>query len=114
MRSSGLLSLFLAGCASGAPPGNVHDCPVWEVSAGPTDGHVNVSPALVSILNAQVPQANLNGLEVCWYQTPDGHLEGYPWNYSGYDTGYEFEYAESGWRYLKRNAYVVLSHRRRR
>ena len=113
MRVTVLLAILIAGCTSAPHGGDPYECPVWEVTSDVTDGRVNVNPSLVAILDAQVPEAKLSSAHVCWYQTPEGHLEGYPWHY-GYDTGFEFEKATSGWRYLKRNDYIVLSHRRRR
>jgi len=112
MKRVAFLLLALCGSVGAAQPTGSFTCPVWDAGEALTDGLVNVREPLLGVLSGLVPNAGLRGPHVCWYQTAEGHLEGFPWD-KGYDVGYEFAFADSTWSFVKRNEYVVLGHTRK-
>src|SRR5262245_28461104 len=111
MRYVGVLCLLFAACAS-SPPENPYECAVWDATDSPTWGLVDVKSPLFETLESLVPEGHFGSEHVCWYQLSTGNLEAFPWR-GAYDTGFEFERTDTGWKFLKRNDYFVLSHRRR-
>jgi hypothetical protein len=105
-----ILVLLLSACVSTRET-NEASCQTWDVTDKPTDGLVSVKSDLFATLKSLAPPNSFEASKICWYQKPSGNLEGYPQQKSGYfDIGYEFARDASGWKFIKRNEYVVLSH----
>ena len=111
MRRIGVLCLLIAACSSTTSHDDPYRCPVWEVADSPTDGLVKVPQPLFGALEALIPGRRFQSEHVCWYVKPSGHLEAFPWD-GAYDVGFEFESTDEGWKFLKRNEYVYLTHKR--
>ena len=102
-----IVSATLSAC-SGYSVVPASECGVSIFSGELTDGLVELNEDMEDRLRAQLPDA-VRARPFCWYQTPSGNLEA-----QLFDEGYEFEFKDGQWRFLKKNEYLVMWHERKR